>query len=55
MLEVNEEQEQRVISRKLQNKDAKCHVGLLRIDEDDSKQSLCICKRLQQTFKLTKK
>ena len=36
MLEVDEEQEQRVISRKLQNKDAKCHVGLLRIDEDDS-------------------
>ena len=36
MFEVDDEQEQIVIGRKLKNKDAKCHVDLLRIDEDDS-------------------
>ena len=36
VFEVDDEQEQIVIGRKLKNKDAKCHVDLLRIDEDDS-------------------
>ena len=36
MFEVDDEQEQIVISIKLKNKDAKCHVDFLRIDEDDS-------------------
>ena len=37
MFEVDDEQEQIVIGRKLKNKDAKCHIDLLRlrIDEDD--------------------
>ena len=35
VFEVDDEQEQIVIGRKLKNKDAKCHVDLLRIDEDD--------------------
>ena len=35
VFEVDDEQEQKVISRKLKNKDAKCHVDLSRIDEDD--------------------
>ena len=35
MFEVDDEQEQIVIGRKLKNKDAKCHTDLLRIDEDD--------------------
>ena len=35
MFEVDNEQEQIVISRKLKNKDAKYHVELLRIDGDD--------------------
>ena len=48
VFEVDEEQEQIVISRKLKNKDAKCHVDLLRIDEDDS--SHYVYQRLQQTF-----
>ena len=53
MLEVDEEQEQRVISRKLQNKDAKCHVGLLRIDEDDSSHYVYVkdCSRLLNSQK----
>ena len=53
--EVDDEQEQIVISRKnLKNKDAKCHIDLLRIDEDDSGHYVYIkdCSRL---FKLTKK
>ena len=36
VFEVDDEQEQIVISRKLKHKDAKCHVDLLRIDKDDS-------------------
>ena len=35
VFEVDEEQEQIVIGRKLKNKDAQCHIDLLRIDEDD--------------------
>ena len=35
MFKVEDEQEQIVISRKLKNKGAKCHVDLLRIGEDD--------------------
>ena len=48
VFEVDDEQEQIVISRKLKNKDAKCHVNLLRIDEDDSSHYVYIkdCSRL---------
>ena len=48
VFEVDDEQEQIVISRKLKNKDAKCHVDLLRIDEDDSSHYVYIkdCSRL---------
>jgi len=35
VFKVEDEQEQIVISRKLKNKGAKCHVDLLRIGEDD--------------------
>ena len=35
VFEVDDEQEQLVIGRKLKNKDAKCHIDLLRIDQDD--------------------
>ena len=53
VFEVDDEQEQKVISRKLENKDAKCYVDLLRIDEDDISHyvnQIC-CSRL---FELTK-
>ena len=48
VFEVDDEQEQKVISRKLENKDAKCHVDLLRIDEDDISQYVYVkdCSRL---------
>ena len=53
MFEVDEEQEQIVIGRKLKNKDAKCHVDLLRIDEDNSSHYVCIndCSRLLNSQK----
>ena len=35
VFEVDDEQEQIVIGRKLKNKDAQCHIDLLRIDEDE--------------------
>ena len=35
MFEVDDEQEQIVIGRKLKNKDAQCHIDLIRINEDD--------------------
>ena len=37
MFEVDDENEQTVISRKLK-KDAECHIDVLRIDEDDNSQ-----------------
>ena len=48
VFEVDEEQEQIVTSRKLKNKDAKCHIDLLRIDEDDSSHYVYVkdCSRL---------
>ena len=36
MFEVDDENEQTVISRKLKKKDAECHNDALRIDEDDN-------------------
>ena len=53
VFEVDEEQEQIVISRKLKNKDAKCHVDLLRIDEDDISHYVCVkdCSRLLNSQK----
>ena len=41
MFEVDDENEQTVISRKLK-KDAECHVDVLRIDEDDTSHSVYI-------------
>ena len=35
MFKIDDETGEAVISRKVKNKDAKCHIGLLRIDEDD--------------------
>ena len=35
VFEIDEEKEQTVINRKLKNKDAECHIDLLRIDEND--------------------
>ena len=48
MFEVDDENEQTVISRKLKNEDAKCHVDLLRIDEDDISHYVYVkdCSRL---------
>ena len=40
MFEVDDENEQTVISRKRLKKDAECHIDVLRIDEDDN--SHCI-------------
>ena len=54
MFEVDDEQEQIVIGRKLKNKDAQCHIDLLRIDEDDISHYVNV-KKDSQTFKLTKK
>ena len=53
VFEVDDEQEQKVISRKLKNKDAKCHVDLLRIDDDDSSHFVYIkdCSRLLNSQK----
>ena len=53
VFEVDDEQEQIVISRKLKNKDAKCHVDLLRIGEDDSSHYVYIkdCSRLLNSQK----
>ena len=50
MFEVDDEQEQIVIGRKLKNKDAKCHVDLLRIDEDDISHYVYVkdCSRLHK-------
>ena len=36
MFEVDDENEQTVISRNLLKKDAACHIDVLRIDEDDN-------------------
>ena len=48
MFEVDDENEQTVRSRKLKNEDAKCHVDLLRIDEDDISHYVYVkdCSRL---------
>ena len=35
MFKIDDETGEAVISRKVKNKDAKCHIDLLRIDEDD--------------------
>ena len=53
MFEVDDEQEQIVIGRKLKNKDAKCHVDLLRIDEDDISHYVYVkdCSRLLNSQK----
>ena len=53
VFEVDDEQEQIVISRKLTNKDAKCHIDLMRIDEDDSRHYVFIkdCSRLLNSQK----
>ena len=53
VFEVDDEQEQIVISRKLKNKDAKCHVDLLRIDEDDISHYVYVkdCSRLLNSQK----
>ena len=53
VFEVDDEQEQIVISRKLQNKEAKFHVDLLRIDEDDSSHYVYVkdCGRLLNSQK----
>ena len=51
--EVDDEQEQIVIGRKLKNKDAKCHIDLLRIDEDDISHYVYVkdCSRLLNSQK----
>ena len=53
MFEVDDEQEQIVIGRKLKNKGAKCHIDLLRIDEDDISHYVYIkdCSRLLNSQK----
>ena len=53
VFEVDDEQEQIVIGRKLKNKDAKCHVDLLRIDEDDISHYVYVkdCSRLLNSQK----
>ena len=53
VFEVDEEQEQIVIGRKLKNKDAKCHIDLLRIDEDDISHYVYVkdCSRLLKSQK----
>ena len=54
MFEVDDEQEQIVvISRKLKNKDAKWHIDLLRIDEDDISHYVYVkdCSRLLNSQK----
>ena len=53
VFEVDEEQEQIVIGRKLKNKDAKCHIDLLRIDEDDISHYVYVkdCSRLLNSQK----
>ena len=55
MFEVDDEQEQIVIGRKLENKDAKCHIDLLRIDEDDISHHVYVkdCSRLLNSQKVT--
>ena len=53
VFEVDEEQEQIVIGRKLKNKDAKCHIDLLRIDEGDISHYVYVkdCSRLLNSQK----
>ena len=55
VFEVDDEQEQIVIGRKLKNKDAKCHIDLLRIDEDDISHYVYVkdCSRLLNSQKST--
>ena len=36
MFEADDENEQTVISRKIEKYDAECHIDVLRIDEDDN-------------------
>ena len=54
MFEVDDEQEQIVIGRKLKNKDAQCHMDLLRIDEDDISHYVYVkdCSRLLNSQKV---
>ena len=47
MFEVDDETDV-VISRKLKNKDAKCHIHMLGINEDDI--SHYVCKRIAADF-----
>ena len=54
MFEVDDENEQTVISRKLKKKDAECHIDVSRIDEDDNSHYVYI-KCCKQTFTFTKK
>ena len=53
VFEVDDEQEQIVIGRKLKNKDAKCHIDSLRIDEDDISHYVYVkdCSRLLNSQK----
>ena len=53
MFEVDDEREQIVIGRKLKSKDAKCHIDLLRIDEDDISHYVYVkdCSRLLNSQK----
>ena len=53
VFEVDDEQEQIVIGRKLKNKDAKCHIDLLRIDQDDISHHVYVkdCSRLLNSQK----
>ena len=53
VFEVDDEQEQIVIGRKLKNKDAQCHIDLLRIDEDDISHYVYVkdCSRLLNSQK----
>ena len=53
VFEVDDEQEQIVIGRKLKNKNAKCHVDLSRIDEDDISHYVYVkdCSRLSKIAK----
>ena len=53
MFEVDDENGQTIISRKLKN-NAECHIDALRIDEDDNSHYVYI-KCCKQTFTFTKK
>ena len=53
MFEVDDENEQTVISRRLSKKDAEYHIDVLRIDEDDNSYYVYIkcCSRLLNSKK----